>query len=320
MNLRRDRSFSSLEPGARTGPRCRGALLVLALALAAGGQAHADRDDDRDDRRDRRGGGWPLATGQTLCYELVEVDGELLDLETDCAGTGQDGELQLGRKLRFVDLGDGRIRDMNTGLEWEKKSDDDSIHDMDAIYTWEEAFDVHVHRLNHSCQRDETLWCTSHRDCRATVGGRCGFAGRRDWRVPNVRELFTIVDFEITDQDADPPLPRIADVFHRDCTEGTTVLTGSCIQNKQLPYTYWTSTTGDAPGDAYFVDFETADIGANGKHLALEFEVIIEVDDEGLPVFELDDQGLPVFFTETIRGHAGYVIAVRGKTPRGRRH
>ena len=37
---------------------------------------------------------------------------------------------------RFVDNGDGTITDTKTGLQWEKKSDDGTIHDQDDTYTW----------------------------------------------------------------------------------------------------------------------------------------------------------------------------------------
>lgn len=55
------------------------------------------------------------ATGQTKCY-----DGD--GVRIPCAGTGQDGEIQFGARLRFRDNGDGTVTDLNTGLMWEKKS------------------------------------------------------------------------------------------------------------------------------------------------------------------------------------------------------
>ena len=61
----------------------------------------------------------PLKTGQTTAY-----------------GTGSDGDLQKGASRSFTDNGDGTITDNTTGLMWEKKSDDGSIHDKDNTYTW----------------------------------------------------------------------------------------------------------------------------------------------------------------------------------------
>jgi hypothetical protein len=93
------------------------------------------------------------ATGQTTCYDS---EGPVIP----CAGTGQDGEIQAGATLRYKDNGDGTITDKNTKLTWEKKSDDDSIHDKDNFYIWDEAF-AFVTDLN-----------------------AANFAGHNDWRSP----------------------------------------------------------------------------------------------------------------------------------------
>jgi len=53
-------------------------------------------------------------------------------------------------------------------------------------YLWDEAFAVHVHTLNNICSNNEGIACSVNADC-AGVGGKCGFAGKRDWRLPNVK-------------------------------------------------------------------------------------------------------------------------------------
>jgi hypothetical protein len=47
-----------------------------------------------------------------------------------------DGTVGAGGALRYADNGDGTISDLNTGLMWEKKSDDGSIHDKDDVHSW----------------------------------------------------------------------------------------------------------------------------------------------------------------------------------------
>ena len=126
-----------------------------------------------------------------------------------CAGSGHDGEIQAGATLAYLDNGDGTITDVNTGLTWEKKSDDGSIHDKDTKYTWADAFAVHVAGLN-----------------------TANFAGHNDWRVPNVKELQSIVDYERVS-------PAVSPAFNTSCSGGCTVTTCSCTVSNY----YWASTT-----------------------------------------------------------------------------
>jgi hypothetical protein len=105
------------------------------------------------------------ATGQTTCWTSA---GAVIP----CAGTGHDGEVQAGAMLAYVDNGDGTVSDANTGLMWEKLSDDGSIHDKDTVFIWDDAF-VKVATLNSG-----------------------SFAGYTDWRVPTVKELQSIVNYE----------------------------------------------------------------------------------------------------------------------------
>jgi hypothetical protein len=100
--------------------------------------------------------------------------------------------------LSYTDNGDGTITDDNTGLQWEKKSDDGSIHDKDTTYTWDDAFDVHVAGLNTD-----------------------NFAGHNDWRLPNVKGLQSIVNYQFRN-------PAVSDAFKTPCLLGATVTSGSC--------------------------------------------------------------------------------------------
>jgi len=164
------------------------------------------------------------ATGQVLCYGATFTT-------IPCAGTGHDGEIQAGATLSFRDNSNGTITDRNTKLVWEKKSDDGSIHDQDHRYLWDEAFAVHVHTLNNICSNNEGIACSVNADC-AGVGGKCGCAGKRDWRLPNVKELQSFVNYGNA-----PALPA---EFNTNCVAGATVLTGSCTAFFSY---YWSSTS-----------------------------------------------------------------------------
>jgi hypothetical protein len=81
-----------------------------------------------------------------------------------------------GAPLRYRDNGDGTMTDLHTGLMWEKKVPGSSgLHAVDARYTFDEA------------TGDWIAWVNAE-------GGR-GFAGHGDWRVPNAKELHSIVDY-----------------------------------------------------------------------------------------------------------------------------
>lgn len=105
---------------------------------------------------------------------------------------------------------DGTITDTNTRLVWEKQSADGTIHDQDNAYDWPEAAAVHIAGLN-------TAPC---------------FANHCDWRLPNVRELQSIVNYQ------NSALP-VSPAFNTGCLSGATVFTGSCTAGGGL----WTSTS-----------------------------------------------------------------------------
>jgi Protein of unknown function (DUF1566) len=84
-------------------------------------------------------------------------------------GDGVDGPA-----LSYTDKGDGTVTDNNTLLMWEVKDTAGGIHDVGNIYTWDEAHERFLDTLNtHPC-----------------------FADYCDWRIPNVKELQSLVDYE----------------------------------------------------------------------------------------------------------------------------
>jgi quinol monooxygenase YgiN len=105
-------------------------------------------------------------TGQTLCYD---VRGNVIP----CQGTGQDGEHRAGigwPAPRFHDNDDGTVTDKLTGLVWFK----------DADYF------------------GEVVWEDAVAKARQLASGKHGLkdgSQRGDWRLPNIRELFSLIDY-----------------------------------------------------------------------------------------------------------------------------
>jgi hypothetical protein len=133
---------------------------------------------------------------------------------------------------RFVDNGDGTITDRETKLMWEKKRRrPGDLHDSERLVHW--SYDG----------RTETIW-----DWIDAVNreGERGFAGHSDWRIPNVKELFTLFDAR-SSQD-----PHIDSVFEN----GQCGRANDPACSDTAPRLHWTSTSfADFPAHAMVVGF-----------------------------------------------------------------
>src|SRR5437870_8404882 len=144
-----------------------------------------------------------------------------------------DGVVKAGGALSYQDNGDGTITDLNTGLMWEKKSMDGTDHDVTKVFPWSSLFQA-------------TIWDWIDA-INTEVANGIGFAGFNDWRIPNVKELQSIVNYGTFGPAVDP-------AFHNHESPGCTVLTCSATA---VARAYWSSTTiaVAAAIDAWDVEF-----------------------------------------------------------------
>jgi hypothetical protein len=202
--------IAALPPGPRT-TAARTALTELDAAIEGAIE---------DNKPDPRAGMTALLdTGAQLC--VVEQGSPLEDCPT--GARDQDGNADAGLDARHVDNGDGTVTDLVTGLVWEKLGDDGSIHDVSDSYTLAAALEGKIAQLN---------------------AGE-GFAGHTDWRLPNRRELGSLVDASGLD-------PAIRPVFDDGCAPGCSADACSCVESQP----YWTSTAYQPdPNKQWVVDF-----------------------------------------------------------------
>jgi hypothetical protein len=134
-------------------------------------------------------------TGQTKCYNNT------VEIPCPSAGQpfyGQDADYSIN-PMSYTKLdGNGSalpdgagfwvmVRDNVTGLIWENKTDDGTVHDKDNTYTWYDPADP-----NPGTPGDGT-------NTKAFIDAlnSMHFGGYNDWRLPAINELESVVNFDI---------------------------------------------------------------------------------------------------------------------------
>jgi len=164
-------------------------------------------------------GTWGLKTGEMYPAPVPKTG------QTTGYATGDDGDLEKGvawPNPRFTDNGNGTVTDNLTGLIWLKNAN------PDGTKTWNNAI----------------VYCNSLADGTAGLSD-ASTAG--EWRLPNVRELLTLIDFSKGDPDVplptDHPFTGVANYFN-----------------------YWTNTTFAANSSyAWFISMNTGAGSATWK-------------------------------------------------------
>ena len=171
--------------------------------------------------------GRPLKTGQGTTY-------------------GAAGDTTAGLSRMYNDLGNGVIKDQRTGLFWEKKSDDGSIHDWDNAYSW-------------STGSPWNFDGTAATVFLATLNTVPCFAGFCDWRLPTIDELSGRSDGGIA-------TGGIVDLTVPGCTGGGSPRINAIFGPTRCSY-YWSSaeTISSGPNVAWSVDFYNGNVVIYGK-------------------------------------------------------
>jgi hypothetical protein len=163
-------------------------------------------------------------TGQTTFYQADKNDGV-----PGWVPVPDDGTVEA---LAYVDNQDGTITDVTTGLMWEQKDRAGGLHDVDNTYVWS----------GDGTQETIWDWLDDLNAERAT-----GFAGHSDWRIPNAKELQSLVSYGRA-------LPSIERVFATNCTPTCDVSRFTC--GCTAPSDYWSSSTSlVSPDLAWTVSF-----------------------------------------------------------------
>jgi hypothetical protein len=160
-----------------------------------------------------------------------------------------------GPPLLYRDNGDGTFTDLNTWLMWQKE------FPTPAGYTWTNTpggtalngtivtglFEV----INNRCEAATSVGCTSNAQCTGMGGtGKCGLAGYRDWRLPNIRELQSLVDYSRADSVSNVP-------------------------GLNTPAYLWSGTTDASDATrAWFVDFQNGRVIVSTKNVALSVRTV----------------------------------------------
>jgi hypothetical protein len=189
-----------------------------------------------------------------ICRQRFPASGQ-----TTSYGPGSDGDVKAGAALSYIDNGDGTITDLNTGLMWEKKDAAGGIHDQGNRYTWGMASQPYA------------MNGTMVTEFLATLNRAPCFAGHCDWRIPNVKELQSIVDYEIP-----YPGPAVDATFNTNCFAGCTVNgDGGPMCSCTASDGYWSSTTFRLdPVIAWGVNFMNGYVSGHGKSLTLAVRAV----------------------------------------------
>ncbi len=183
-------------------------------------------------------------TGQTKCYNNTS---EIPCPEPGDPFYGQDAQYQ-GYQPKYRDNGDGTVTDLNTGLMWTKSPDwnGDGVINYDDKMSYEEAIRF-VNKLNEE-----------------------KYLGYDDWRLPSIKELYSLIEFSGTDPDPNTPADELIpfiDTEYFDFAYGDISAGERIIDAQFLSSTKYVSTTMNGDETVFGVNFADGRIKGYGLQL-----------------------------------------------------
>jgi hypothetical protein len=180
-----------------------------------------------------------IDTGQNLCYDTLIV--------IPCSQPGepyygQDSQFD-GIQFSFEDNNDGTVTDLNTGLIWQKFLFEDKLTYEDAVAA------ADTFSLN----------------------------GFDDWRLPSIKELFSLIDFRgVTGIDAEGSTPFI-DTTYFEFRYGNISAGERFIDAQYVSSTEYVGTTMAGDSTVFGVNFADGRIKGYGLTMPGGFEKLFEV-------------------------------------------
>jgi hypothetical protein len=182
-------------------------------------------------------------TNQIACYDN---DGAVACPQAGQAFAGQDGNYQ-GLAPAYQDNGDGTVTDLNTGLMWQQTSDfngDGQVNAQDKM-----SFD-------NALQYADSF----------------NLAGYNDWRLPTIKELYSLMDFSGTSGTGNPSsnaapanaVPYL-DTQYFDFEYGDAAAGERYIDAQYWSSTRYVSTTMNGNATAFGVNFADGRIKGYGS-------------------------------------------------------
>lgn len=182
-------------------------------------------------------------TNQSQCYDDQDA------ISSPAAGQafyGQDAQYD-GHQPQYVDNGDGTITDQVTGLMWQQTSDtnQDGVIDASDKMSYEDAL---------------------------AMAEDCTYAGYSDWRVPTIKELYSLILFSGVDpsgyeeEDTSGLIPFI-DTNYFEFAYGDTSANERIIDSQYVTTTLYNSTTMLGDETLFGVNFADGRIKGYGLEL-----------------------------------------------------